>query len=422
MEDVKELIEGMEESIKEVEEAAEAASADTLIKGTPAAETPEEVFEEESENANGGDAADVSDESEDESIDSITESAYDRMVELQKAGANSGQMTEATGREFAEMFNNDSVIPVGERVQYRTQFDEFKEKISELKSAYLQKRPLTGRIIGLSGNAAGSMGDVYSAVVMYGPFRVLIPLPYLVELDPNTRNSERMRDKDYMRLLVNERVGSEVDFIPLEPNEKELIAGGDRLTAMRMKRQAYFIRKRHGRYILHEGDFVEARVCYTTRATMHIEVFGIELTLRREDITYKHISSVRDLYQAGDTVKVKITRLIRTEETVKGESVTKIHLEVSAKDAEDDPRPFYLKHMNPGDNYRGRIAVVTNEGFYVDIDGMDMDIFCRKPQDMGFTALPSKDDEVLISITGKNMDELRAFGRITRVIGRRAGL
>lgn len=377
----------------------------------------EEPVEEEAAQEETVSEADITDERESRAVDSIGESAYDKMVSMQNAGAKRGKMVEATGREFAEMFDISDVISIGDRVSYRTKVDDYREKINELKSAYLTKSPLTGRITGLCTTNAGNMGDVYCATVMYGPFKVIIPLPYLLKLDPEVRNSERMRDRDYMRLLINERIGSEIDFIPLEPNEKELIAGGDRLTAMHLQRQAWFLRKRHGRYLLHEGDKVEARVCYTTRATMHIEVFGIELTLRREDVTYQHISSIRDMYQAGDTLPVVIKRLVRTEEVKNGQTSYNIQLEVSAKEAEYDPRPLYLKHMNAGDMHQGVIVVTTSRGFYVKIMGMEMDVFCPRPRD--FSALPSNGDEVLLSIAGKDMDKREAYGRIVRVIGRR---
>lgn len=410
------LLEEIEEEVLEevTPEEDEKSAKKATKKAKDAKEDAEEAPEADVEAEKAGDA--TVETLEGEMAEKMAESAFERMLAMQKAGSKKGELVEATGKEFAAMFNQD-VLPLDDTVKYKTVADEHKDAVAELKSAYMMKRPLTGRIVGLSQSAAGSLGDVYSAVVMYGPFRVLIPLPYLLELDPAVRSSERMRDKDYLRLLINERIGSEIDFVPLEPNEKEMIAGGDRLLAMQIKRQAFFLQKKRGRYLLHEGDVVEARVCYTTRATLHLEVYGIELTLKREDVTYKHISSIRDMYMAGDRLPVKITRLVRTEQEGEGNKTYKIHLEVSAKEAEYDPRPNYLKHMNPGDVLQGTIAVTTNTGFFVKVLGMDMDIYCGAPKD--FSQLPINGDEVLISIAAKDMDKLEAYGRIVRILGRR---
>ncbi len=313
-----------------------------------------------------------------------------------------------------ELYNNDFVIPLnGKAVQYKSDNEISHKNYVELVESLKTGKSLTGRVTGTSN----SFGHIV-AIVNYNAFKILIPFElFLTPMEADLeymRKNPSMKEK-HKRLLMNQRINSEVDFVIRQVDEKNQIAIGDRVYAMRKKLENwYFAKDRAGAYVLNAGQKVEARIVNTTAIACTVEVFGKEYRLKPEDLSYTRIPDVAKEYHKGETIPVMITKLNR-ERVGKGKY--KLEANVSAKLAYEDPRIRYFDMYQVHSLVSAVVTGIEDYGIFTRIEDScgKVDVLCNFSR-FENRKLPKIGDSVLVQIKKKEPKDFRIYGEIMHTL------
>lgn len=295
------------------------------------------------------------------------------------------------------------IIPIKDRPAFKTDAEKHRESFQEVYDAWRAGRILTGTI-----TLVDIVDDMATAIVFYNNVKILIPLPLLVSQVRKSGNVEASEQAKIDRRTINERIGSEIDFIVKQLDENEMVGIASRVEAMQTEMQAYFIQKRRGKYVVNEGDLVEGRVCYVTKSHLCVEFCGVEKTLREEDCLWVHVTDLREKFEPGQYLPVKITKLERQKKD--GKNILVVN--ASIKEAVESPKKKFFDSFSKGTTAMGQVTYINKSGVFVKIIGMDYDILCSPPREF---ATPPVGKRVLIGIHSKNEEDYSIYGYILRV-------
>ena len=327
-----------------------------------------------------------------------------------------------TPEEKATRFSDAGVIPIDSKIKYTSRTAKKKQDRVNITKAKITGEVLTGKVTG----ARMLKGNLY-AKVQYNTFTVLIAFE-----DMNISSKE---DDNYIkthadsaaerrkRLLINERACSEVDFVVIGVDPEKSIAIGNRKIAMQRKLTNFYLSKnRKDEFNAKVGDRVEARIVMVSATRLICEVYGKEFVLFPDAISYARIPNVSAEYRVGDRCGVVFTNLERIP--VEG-GKWKLKLDVSMKEAEDDPRLDYFDSLAIGDTTTAVVTGIETWGVYcrlVDEDGL-MDMMCEFKKDnrkngarVMMETPPEIGSEVLCMIEGLDPEQLRIRGSIVHVL------
>ena len=341
----------------------------------------------------------------------------ERLLALQRKGLKRSRIEDAAPEELKALLRSIQVNPIDYELGYQTDEEQDRIRIQEIRFSHENGIALRG-IINRVTTSDYVMDGIHliSCVVSYGPVEVKIPIPFLSPLR-EYENLVTNRDKEAMiKRIANQRIGSEVDFVIKEFDEHDMVAIASRMEAMAVSREANWVRKFRGRYYYHEGDVVEARVCYVTSRRVCLEIFGIEKLVPLKDMTYQRAASASELYHPGDRVPVKIMALSRRKNA---NGSVNIQLEVSGKEAKPDFRIQYFEKLNRGDNLRGKVVDITDKLIWVRVLGTQIDIPCiidrkERAKSKSTVYTPAKGQQVLMTIIAKDDENKRVRGLILR--------
>lgn len=313
------------------------------------------------------------------------------------------------------LYSESDIIPLGDELQFKSDAAVRKEKYVEIISSMRKQNVLTGTIY-----STKTINDRICAVVDYGPFDVIIPQDFflterakaLIENEKDDAGKEKRT-----RRLVNERIGSEVDFVITKVDEENGIAVGDRLKAMKIRQKAWFFnRNRDGDYTLKPGTKVEARIVSANVNSITVEFGGMEFPLRQQDIAYTRIANVQDEYPVGKTVPIIFKSIERKNED------GKLSLKVSAsmKEALVDTREREFNKYGIKDLVKATVTGIEPAGIFARLGGINgkQDILCTFPDG----DLPEINDDILVKILHKDEEDsegkkiYRISGVIIRII------
>lgn len=201
---------------------------------------------------------------------------------------------------------------------------------------------------------AGRNGGEGWVEIPYNGFRVLIPFS---ELDyPFEARSIDENDERYVARLartVSNMVGARIEFVITAVESEERIATGSRLMATRARRRYILNGKdRDGSFIIYEGRQVSANVLSVRREVAFLDVYGMRVRLRAQDIRADFVNNVADELETGMTVPVFITHLSRNED---GE-VTEMFVTMRDDKAEKRKLQSTAASIKEGDICRGRVS------------------------------------------------------------------
>lgn len=304
------------------------------------------------------------------------------------------------------LYSESDIIPLGDKLQFQSEGALRKEKYVEIMSSLRSHNVLTGKIY-----STKTIDGMICAVVSYGPFDVLLPQEFfLTEKDKGLIEQEKdevSKDKRARR-LVNERIGSEVDFIIKKVDEESGIAIGDRLSAMKVRQKAWFFSTdRNGEYLIKVGTKVEARVVSANTNSVTVEFGGLEFKLRQNDIAYTRIASVQEEYPVGTTVPIMFMAIERQRVDKK---IT-LKVLVSMKEALPDTREREFNRYNKNDLVRATVTGIESFGIFARLGGKDgkQDILCAFPDIPKYSTdtsvLPNLNDDVLVKILHKDEED-----------------
>lgn len=440
-----------EEVAEDKEENAEEDGGSDLEDATAEQEQAESsAVSNISEDVENGENVGIFDNSIEDELDNITidepekeekeeeETARDDREIVEKQLANSQKpdidtdllnkrgIVKASRKQKNKLYEGSQVIPIHDELQYDSVGKERKEEYLRLVESQMGKKILYGEV-----KRTTVVDKHLCAVVQYGKhFRVLIPYEWFI--------AERTQDKEYIkehpeqaesyrRLLMNRRIGSEVDFVISRIDEKSLVCAGNRLKAMSRLMQAfYFHNAPHSRKpIIEVGTKMEGRVVESSMNSMIVEVRGREYRLFTNDISSQFIGDVSEEYPIGSTVPVVFTKVERKK---LGEKRYSLAASVSVKEAVDDPvaRRKMFASFNHGDMVVSYVTYISEYGINVRLEGKNglVDCLCRFPgasDNVNYIMkhrddLPAEGSSVLVRITSIDRENLRIYGELVRKV------
>lgn len=142
-------------------------------------------------------------------------------------------------------------------------------------------------------------------------------------------------DKKNIRNLI----GSEIKFIILESDKLTNTAVASRKKAMERIKNIQLKKYQ-------TGDVIYAKVISVWSKYVIVECLGNDIRLKISDLEYGYVANLKNLYQIGDKIKVKIKEI----DTEKGT------LKISHKETKEDPYKNIRKDFVEGGEYLGRVT------------------------------------------------------------------
>lgn len=142
-------------------------------------------------------------------------------------------------------------------------------------------------------------------------------------------------DKKTIRNLI----GSEIKFIIIESDKLTNTAVASRKKAME-RIKGIQLKK------YEKGDLVYAKIINVSAKYITVECLGIDIKLKISDLEHGYVSNLKNLYQVGEKIKVRIKEIDNEKQTIK----------ISHKDTKEDPYINIRKSFTEGGEYLGKVT------------------------------------------------------------------
>ena len=301
-----------------------------------------------------------------------------------------------------ESFSTKDVLTVDARAALPS--PDIQEDLAwhEIRTAHVSRRYLTGQIGGIEQLES----KVTIVIVDYKGFRIVIPLKEMnikVIGGEEETASERM---DRELRLLNAMIGAEIDFMIMGINNKERSVVASRKIAMERKREVFYLKPDDaGNGTIYEGRLVQARIIAVGLKAVRVEVFGVECSIRAQNLRWEWIGDARDHYYVGDYIVVRILRINGTDKN-------DIRIVVDAKSITDDKSYESLEKCKIQSKYAGRITDIHKGVIFIRLS--------NGANAIAHTCLdrrtPGKGDDVSFIVTRIDVEQCVATGLIPRII------
>lgn len=326
------------------------------------------------------------------------ENIYSESEVVEETAEVQATQTEDKTRESYPSIPGQDVISIDGRRM--ANLNKSRDDLLDLVESMRSGRILTGCIQGIERSNDKSPAF---AVLYHGEYKVIIPASEAV-IQPDEISDQNVDDVMYYQL--NKRLGAEIDYIVKGLDEPNRLAIASRLDAMRAKQKQYYSsHDRDGAYLLREGVCAEARVVSVIRSGVFVELFGVEVFVPMKELSYQRMLDATSHFQTGQRVLVKILDLNRIDKK-------NINLNVSIKQASENPYEKALRKYSVGNRYVGTVSMVDTNGVFVALDG-GIDCLCTYPK----RGRPPRGARVTVRITGMSHETNRIWGVITHIAG-----
>lgn len=154
------------------------------------------------------------------------------------------------------------------------------------------------------------------------------------------------------------------------------------------------------------------RVLGVGNNTMTVEACGVDTEIYARNVSWEWFSDIADLHSTGDLVVARVMDVSYNEER----DVYSVNL--SIKEASENPDWAALEKITPNSNYFGVVTGVKDRVFFVRLQvGVNAKTKLYRSIDM-----PSRLDTVSFRVTGVDEENGIALGFITRIIKRHTRL
>lgn len=318
-----------------------------------------------------------------------------------------------SSRQKKKAYNIEHITPIGDELQFETFAEKVENTLIELENAKRGGRILKGKVMGAVDEQYMNSYMVCASIIYNDCVRIIIPANLFFDARnmPKRTSEEEKLQRD--RLFVNMRRDAEVEFKILAVNSEEgnQFAIGDRVSAMKFKREDDFLPKGDKPAFIKEGSIYESRVTFVADREMGIEIHGFETIIQNKDITYARLKSLKEKYRAGDTVPLRVKKVELQMEN--GKPVDVLRLDLDGKDIGGDSRDIAVSCIKEGMSVFGEVTQVAPDACYVRINNTDFYVRCAPPQ----FCSPMKSEEVHMVISHVDKDRKRIYGRITSTHG-----
>ena len=210
-----------------------------------------------------------------------------------------------------------------------------------------------------------------------------------------------------VRVQIGRMLGATIDFIPAGVDFKERVAIGSRKAAMLQRQKRYYASGR-----VKPGILMACRVLTVGNNTMMVEACGVDTEIYARNVSWEWFSDITDLHSTGDLVVARVLDVTYNEQ--RGTYAVNL----SIKDASENPDRAALEKIVPNSNYFGVVTGVKDRVFFVRLQaGVNAKTKLYRSIDM-----PSRLDTVSFRVTRVDEENGIALGFITRIIKRHTRL
>lgn len=210
-----------------------------------------------------------------------------------------------------------------------------------------------------------------------------------------------------VRVQIGRMLGATIDFIPAGVDFKERVAIGSRKAAMLQRQKLYYASGR-----VKPGILMACRVLTVGNNTMMVEACGVDTEIYARNVSWEWFSDIADLYSTGDLVVARVLDVTYNEQR------DTYAVNLSIKDASENPDRAALEKIVPNSNYFGVVTGVKDRVFFVRLQaGVNAKTKLYRSIDM-----PSRLDTVSFRVTRVDEENGIALGFITRIIKRHTRL
>lgn len=295
---------------------------------------------------------------------------------------------------------SDDLLELNDLERGVTREDSEDAKWGYLAGAARRQQILTGIV---SSGIIQTENGLPVCPVDFEGLRILIPIREMVltewpEEDPIPRS---------VRIQIGRMLGATIDFIPAAVDIRNRAAVGSRKAAMLQRQKRYYATGR-----VKPGILMACRVLGVGNNTMTVEACGVDTEIYARNVSWEWFSDIADLHSTGDLVVARVMDVSYNEER----DVYSVNL--SIKEASENPDRTALEKITPNSNYFGVVTGVKDRVFFVRLQvGVNAKTKLYRSIDM-----PSRLDTVSFRVTGVDEENGIALGFITRIIKRHTRL
>lgn len=335
------------------------------------------------------------------------------------------------GRFVSRPSNTVLGISGRERIESQDSAERARAQI-ELYQSYLNKRILTGKVIGVRAEylrRGDNNGMMWYVITTNGPYQVKIPAEQFSDVTAEQllatykRTDPNKTLDDAYNIYLKSRIGAEIDYVVSAMPEEGTLdevgwIGGNRAEAMYRNRvRFWFAKTTDGQDHIKVGDRAQARVIAVAGSGIRVEIFGVEAFITARELAWNMITDCRSAFSVGSKVLVVITDIKRD-----AEDDYKVSFEASVRQALPDPRIRGMELFQDGGVYSGVInfiRVPTEDApkimpaVFVKLDGCDgVQCMCRFP--LG-SVPPKVGARVIVRITNHIEEKRAIYGLIQHI-------
>ncbi len=294
------------------------------------------------------------------------------------------------------MENVITINPDGTRSKTKDKSDKAWEELKTSKKS--KKEYLTGVLDSVEPMRISKTESIVVGVAYYDGYRVVIPM---TEMNINLGEKS---SKERISRIMSSMIGSDIDFVVTDYDDKERKCIGSRAKAMQRKIEKYYLPNKQGKSRINENDIVEARVTAVGDTAVRVEVMGAECFVRCNRLDPEWISNARDRYFIGQVLDVRMEKIV-----IKEDGEVKIEVESKSLKKQDNV------NCSVNGRYLGTVTGREGPTYYIRLKaGVNAIAY----QYAGPTPLPEINDEVIFICTKMDKNSHLAFGVVNRIARR----
>lgn len=252
----------------------------------------------------------------------------------------------------------------------------------------------------------------YYACVNYGGYQVKIIHPWFFLEEPKT--------PEEAKIFLENRLGSEIDFIVTDIdsiNGNEFFYASRTLAAELMRRQFWYGKLSNGKDRIKENSIVEARVIWTSKLVIGVEVFGVEIRININEISHGYEYDARKIegLKVGAVTPIYIKKILKSENPEKEGYPVKVYANIS--DALPNPQQKYFNEYHVGDIVLGtvmnKIVTPTQMAAFVKCEDK-IEVYAT--YEVLIHGSPQQGDKCFVKITKKDSKSCRFWGNVERLL------
>ena len=347
-----------------------------------------------------------------EMFDEVEDMDFEDIEDAIKSLANLAKVFEKrrynmmSKKEKEKAYKEEKVA--GKKGSVKTEKELIQEEAKELllSAQSVPKIPLKGEVYGYEYSE--SLGIPLLLVTRPGKPNFVIKIPVSQFMVYDERNYMGEEGRRALDRELKSRIGSEIDFVVFDLQEKERFAIASRLSAMEIiARKNYTPVHGNKKPLIVNGSRAEAKVIAVKNNLIKVDVSGIEAVIRSEELSWRALESLTQEFAVGDTFHVIVNDIEEFEYEALNQTYKLYKANVSKRLADANPAEKFFHQFSVGQKIGGVIKVHNEIGVFIDLAGK-IDILCPHPA----TGMPIRGAKCIVEITGVDEDKFRLYGRI----------